>query len=213
MNQGNRPPVGEERGDDNRDSRDDKQRDRNRQTPAVTTNPAVQTSPPGVTAPTYAGTPPAVTVPGTAVDIPIDNTNVKASPPVAEALQKQIQNVAMNAIDAYKGTAGEVNADHPPAIVDDMAKLNTGDYVQYERFSAFIVRDRNGQLNILDNGHLVPFDPNNPPLVEKYGNFQGYFHPTGLDVGNTTPESPPPPTTVSAAQQPGGPPPVGPPQV
>ncbi|MEV6323841.1 hypothetical protein AB0M45_21995 [Nocardia sp. NPDC051787] len=210
-NQNNRPPT-DDRGDE-KDPRDEREHEQNRNAPANTANPAVQTSPPGVTAPTYAGTPPTITTPGAAVDVQIGESTVKAPQgPVAEALQKQVQNFAFDAKAAYAGTAGELTADHPPAIVDDLTKLQTGDYVEWERFSALIVKDENGQLNILDNGRLVPFDPNNPPLVEKYGNFRGYFHPTGLDSAAGVGSAAPPPATVSTAQ-PGGLPPVPPPQI
>ncbi|WP_174372015.1 hypothetical protein [Nocardia pneumoniae] len=213
QNQNNRPPT-DDRGDE-KDPRDEREHEQNRNAPANTANPAVQTSPPGVTAPTYAGTPPTITTPGAAVDVQIGESTVKAPQgPVAEALQKQAQNFAFDAKAAYAGTAGELTADHPPAIVDDLTKLQTGDYVEWERFSALIVKDQNGQLNILDHGRLVPFDPNNPPLVEKYGNFRGYFHPTGLDgaAGADRGSAAPPPATVSTAQ-PGGLPPVSPPQI
>ncbi|MGQ4617282.1 hypothetical protein [Nocardia sp. R7R-8] len=216
--QGNpsRQPSSDDRGyDDDRDSRHerDRARERERATQASTTQQTAQASPAGVTAPTYAGTPPPVTTPGTTVDVPIDNTNVKASPPVAEALQKQVQNVALDAVSAYKGTAGELTADHPPAVVNGPGELKTGDILQWERHSALIVRDQeHNRLFVLDGGHLVPLDPNNPPLKEKYGNFAGYLHPTGLDTGNAglgTAAAPPP--TTSQAQQPTAPPPVGPP--
>ncbi|MGY2093300.1 hypothetical protein [Nocardia gipuzkoensis] len=213
-NQVNRP-ARDDSGHDERDSREDPPREdeQNRIAPAATTDPGVQTPPPGVTAPTYAGAPPPVTTPGAMVDVPIDNTTVKASQPVAEALQKQVQNVAMDAISAYRGTAGEVTADHPPAVVNGPGELKTGDILQWERHSALIVKDKNG-LFVLDNGHLVPLDPNNPPLKEKYGNFTGYIHPSGLDGaagGDPASAAPPPPTGSTA--QPAGPPPVSPPQV
>jgi hypothetical protein len=213
-NQGNRP-ARDDSGHDDRDSREAPPREdeQNSTAPAATTDPGVQTPPPGVTAPTYAGTPPPVTTPGAMVDVPIDNTTVKAPQPVAEALQKQVQNVAMDAISAYRGTAGELTADHPPAVINGPGELKTGDILQWERHSALIVKDQNG-LFVLDNGHLVPLDPNNPPLKEKYGNFTGYIHPSGLDGaagGDPASAAPPPPTGSTA--QPAGPPPVSPPQV
>ncbi|MGY2093523.1 hypothetical protein [Nocardia gipuzkoensis] len=211
-NQMNRPPT-DHSGYDDLDSREARQRerDRNRQATATTTNPGAQTTPPGVTAPTYAGSPPPITTPGTMVDVLIDNTKVQASPPVAEALQNQIRNVALDAKTAYEGTMGELTANNPPASVEDLANLKTGDIVQWEKHSALIVRDQNG-LHVLDNGHLVSLDPNNPPLKEKYGNFTGYLHPTGLDgaAGADPGTTAPPPPTVSTAQ-PSGPPPVEPP--
>ncbi|WP_280305235.1 hypothetical protein, partial [Nocardia abscessus] len=156
--------------------------------------------------------PPAVTTPGGMVDYKIGNSTVQVSQPVAEALQRQTQNTATNAVAAYDGTAGASTADHPWATVNDVAQLKTGDVVQWEKHSALIVKNENG-LNILDNGQLIPLDPNNPPLTEKYGSFTGYAHPTGLDVGSNTADPgalAPPPPTVSTAQ-PCGPPPVGPP--
>jgi hypothetical protein len=168
-----------------------------------------------VTAPTYAGAPPAVTTPGMTPGVRIGDTMVNASPPVAEALQKQTQNTALDAVSAYKGTAGEITAEHPPAVVNGPGELKTGDILQWEKFSALVVRNPNGMdgLFVLDGGQLIPLDPNNPPLTEKYGNFTGYIHPTGLDTGSNTADpgaTAPPPPTLSTAQ-PSGPPPVGPP--
>ncbi|WP_280301121.1 hypothetical protein, partial [Nocardia abscessus] len=102
-NQGNRV-SGDDRADQDRHSRDDRQRDRDRSriAPAVTaTSPGTQQAPPGVTAPMYAGTPPAVTTPGGMVDYKIGNSTVQVSQPVAEALQRQTQNTATNAVAAY----------------------------------------------------------------------------------------------------------------
>ncbi|MBF6226162.1 hypothetical protein IU470_13775 [Nocardia abscessus] len=219
MNQGNRQPDDDrlERAyaerDREREREKREERERNRNAQATTATQAVQqTSPPGVTAPTYAGAPPAVTTPGGMVDYKIGNSTVQVPPPVAEALQRQTQNTATNAVAAYEGTAGASTADHPWATVNDVAQLKTGDVVQWEKHSALIVKNENG-LNILDNGQLIPLDPNNPPLTEKYGSFTGYAHPTGLDVGSNTADptaTAPPPPTVSATQ-PAGPPPVGPP--
>ncbi|MGY1947130.1 hypothetical protein [Nocardia asiatica] len=218
MNQGRQPDedrleraYAEREREREREKREERERNRNAQT--TTAQQAVQqTSPPGVTAPTYAGAPPAVTTPGGMVDYKIGNSTVQVSQPVAEALHRQTQNTATNAVAAYEGTAGASTADHPWATVNDVAQLKTGDVVQWEKHSALIVKNENG-LNILDNGQLIPLDPNNPPLTEKYGSFTGYAHPTGLDVGSNTLDPSamaPPPPTVSAAV-PAGPPPVGPP--
>ncbi|WP_406274344.1 hypothetical protein OH799_00980 [Nocardia sp. NBC_00881] len=216
-NQGGRQP-GDDRGHDDRDSREARQLERNRTAPAPTADPDTQAPTPPVTAPAYAGGPPPITAPDAMVDVTIGDTKVEASQPVADALRNQIQNVALDAKSAYEGTAGEnIPGQHPWATVDDVARLKTGDTVEWDNNGAkhygLIVRKQNGLL-ILDNGQLIPFDPNSPPLIEKYGNFTGYFHPTGLDVaGNADPGSAAPaPATVSAAQ-PAGPPPVGPPQV
>jgi hypothetical protein len=219
MNQGNRQPdddraYAERDRERERERREERERNRNAQT--ATANQAVQQgAPPGVTAPTYAGSPPPITAPGTTPAVQIGNTTVQASPPVAEALQKQTQNVALDAISAYKGTAGEITAEHPPAVVNGPGDLKTGDILQWEKFSALVVRNPNGMdgLFVLDGGQLIPLDPNNPPLTEKYGNFTGFVHPTGLDVGSNTADpgaTAPPPPKLSTAQ-PSGPPPVGPP--
>ncbi|MEU1548818.1 hypothetical protein [Nocardia sp. NPDC005745] len=220
MNQGNRQPDDDRAYDrtaerERREERE-RERERNRNAQPATANQAVQqTAPPGVTAPTYAGAPPAVTTPGMTPGVRIGDTMVNASPPVAEALQKQTQNVALDAVSAYKGTAGEITAEHPPAVVNGPGELKTGDILQWEKFSALVVRNPNGMdgLFVLDGGQLIPLDPNNPPLTEKYGNFTGYIHPTGLDTGSNTADpgaTAPPPPTLSTAQ-PSGPPPVGPP--
>ncbi|MEU2030958.1 hypothetical protein [Nocardia amamiensis] len=214
-NPGNRIP-GDDRVHDDKDSRDErKERDKNRTAPAATANATAPTAPPGVTAPTYAGTPPPVTTPGAMVDLQIGDKTAKLPQLVAEPFQKQTQNVALDAISALRGTAGELSADHPPAVINsrDPQAFNTGDILQWERHSALIYKENN-QLFVLDNGQLIPFDPNKPPLEEKYGVFTGYIHPTGLDgaAGGDPGVASPPPPPVSAGQQPAGPPPVPPQQ-
>lgn len=197
--------------DQDRRTRDDRIRDRQAAVTAATNSPGAPTTPPGVTPPAYAGTPPPVTTPGRMVDYPIGRSTVHVPQPVAEALQRQTQNAAVTAKEAYAGTAGDSTADHPWATVNDVANLRTGDVVQWENYSALIVKNENG-LNIFDNGQLIPLDPNDPPLTEKYGSFTGYLHPTGLDAGSGTaePEAPAQPT-VSVAQL-SGPLPFGPPR-
>ncbi|WP_067480283.1 hypothetical protein [Nocardia amamiensis] len=204
-NQQNRP-LPDNRGYADRDSRETRQRERNRTTPTGTTNPTVQAPPPGVAAPAYPGTPPP--------DFQIDGKTVTVSQPVWDALHKQVQNVALTAEDAYGGTAGELTATNPPATPAGPGELRTGDILKWEKHSALIVKDQN-VLYVVDNGHLVPLDPNDPPLRAKYGNFTGYIHPTGLDgVASGSPGSPEPRTaTTSTAGQPAGPPPVSPPQI
>ncbi|MFI5534879.1 hypothetical protein ACIA5H_00665 [Nocardia sp. NPDC051900] len=217
MNPQNRQP-GDDRAYDRAEERDrqeerDRRRERERNAQTATANQAVQQgTPPGVTAATYAGTPPPITAPGTTPEVQIGDTKVQASPPVAEALRKQTQNTALDAISAYQGTAGEITAEHPPAVVNGPGELKTGDILQWERHSALIVRNEHG-LFVLDDGRLVPLEPNNPPLVEKYGNFAGFIHPTGLDVGSNTadPGATALPQPKVSSAPPAGPPPVGPP--
>ncbi|WP_280477840.1 hypothetical protein [Nocardia asiatica] len=216
-NQGNRVP-GDDRAHEDRDAREERQRDRDRDraaSVAPATNPGAQPAPPGATAPTYTGSPPPVNAPSGMVDYQIGNSTVQVSPPVAEALQRQTQNTAIDAVAAYAGTAGEPTANQPWATVNDVAQLATGDIVQWEKHSALIVKNENG-LNILDNGQLILLEPNNPPLTEKYGSFTGYFHPTGLNVNPDTADAgtaaAPPPPRVSVVQ-PGGPPSVSLPHV
>ncbi|MFI7669641.1 hypothetical protein [Nocardia sp. NPDC049526] len=213
----NRVP-GDDRGYEDRESREDRQRERerNRAAQTATTNPAAQTAPPGVVAPAYVGSPPPVTTPGAMVDVQIGENTVKASQPVAEALQKQVQNTAIDAMSAYRGTAGELSADHPPAVINsrDPQAFNTGDIIQWERHNALIVKESN-QLFVLDNGQLIPFDPGKPPLEEKYGLCTGYVHPTGLDsaAGGDPVLAAAAPPNVAAPKSPAGPPPVEPPQI
>ncbi|WP_280273149.1 hypothetical protein [Nocardia wallacei] len=197
----------DDKGDRDRDARDDRRRDRQAAASVATTGAGAPTPPPGVTPPAYAGTPPPVTIPGRMVDFPIGNSTVQVPQPVAEALHRQTQNAGTDAVAAYAGTAGEPTGDHPWATVNDVAHLQSGDVVQWERHSALIVKNENG-LNILDNGQLVPLDPNKPPMIEKYGNFTGYSHPTGLDVRSDTGASgatASPPPVVSMAHLSGPP--------
>ncbi|WP_327100862.1 hypothetical protein OIE68_19935 [Nocardia vinacea] len=208
--------VGDERGREERDAREERERARERNRAAQAANAAsgAQAAPPGVAAPTYAGTPPPITTPGAMVDYKFpDGSTVQVSSTIADALQKQQQNTALDAVAAYSGTPGESTPNHPWATVNDVAQLKTGDVVQWEKHSALIINNENG-LHILDRGQLIPLDLNSPPLTEKYGNFSGYFHPTGNDVGSdadrgTAAAGPP---TVSTPQQ-AGPPPVAPPEI
>ncbi|MET9031183.1 hypothetical protein ABZW96_37210 [Nocardia sp. NPDC004168] len=186
MNQGNHSPSDDryDRARPEQYRRGEQERERNRSTQENTTNQAMQqAAPASTTAPKYTGAPPPVNTPGGVVDYKVGNSTLQVSQPVAEALQRQTQNTATDAASAYAGTAGESTSDHPWAIVNDVAQLKTGDIVQWEKHSALIVKNETG-LNILDNGQLIPLNPNLPPLTAKYGNFTGYAHPTGLDVGS-----------------------------
>ncbi|MGK8522567.1 hypothetical protein ACRS6B_13855 [Nocardia asteroides] len=216
----NRPLIDDRAHDDR--ARDDRgsRNGSNGSAPAANTSPAVLASHPASTMPTYVGAPPPVSAPGAMVDYRLpDNSTVKVSTAVAQALQQQQQNIAMDAKAAYMGTAGENTPDNPWATVNDIAQLQTGDTVEWdkngEKRYGLIVKNGNGMF-VMDGGQLIPLDPNNPPLSEKYGTFMGYFHPTGLDAaanGVSTSATQQPVVTGAAAGKPADSQPVAPPQL
>ncbi|MGW5388239.1 hypothetical protein [Nocardia sp. NPDC003963] len=206
-NQMNRPPS-DNRDSSERDTRESqRQNDRSRAVPSPPSSPPVQAPPSGGSAPVENGTLPPVTTPG---------STAAQAPAITEALHRLKQNTNMDAAAAYRGTAGEDTTNAPWATVDEVARLQTGDVVEWdkngEKRYGLIIKNQDG-LFVMDQGQLVPLDPNNPALTQKYGEFTGrYLHPTGLD--QTGPGTvAPPPAVVGASAQPAVPPPVSPPQV
>ncbi|MFE7798576.1 hypothetical protein [Nocardia sp. NPDC057440] len=200
--------------------KDEKRRNAQPGGPTAAT-PAVQTTPPGVTAPANAGTPPPVVAPGAPVDFPLpDQSTVHVPPSVAEVLQKQIQNPSLDAAGAYAGTAGENKGDWTP-VDPNSPDMKSGDVASWttkdgQQHYAMVVKNENGWF-ILDGSTLVslanPGDPHSMPLTEKYGDFSGFFHPSGLDANTLPdPESAKPPPPVVSQTLPSGPPPVQPPK-
>lgn len=197
--------------------KDEKRRNAQAGGPATAT-PAVQTTPPGVTAPANVGTPPPVAAPGASVDFPLpDKSTVQVPSSVAEALQKQIQNPAIDAAVAYAGTPGENKGNWTP-VDPNSGNMTSGDTVLYvspdgQQHYAMVVKNQNGYF-ILDGGNLVPLpDLNSPPLTDKYGESRGFWHPSGLDAAAVPdPASAEPPPPVVSQTLPSGPPPVTPPK-
>jgi hypothetical protein len=176
-----------------------------------------QATPAGVTAPAGTGTPPPISTPGATVDFPLpDKSTVQVSSTIAEALQNQTTNPAIDAKAAYDGTAGASTSDHPWAAVNDANQMKSGDVLEWDhngsKHYAMVVENANGKF-VLDGNALVPFDPNaEPPLTEKYGNLTGRFHPTGLDGAGPDPASAAPPPAAVSQTLPTTPPPVTPPK-
>ncbi|MBF6175648.1 hypothetical protein [Nocardia blacklockiae] len=153
---------------------------------------AAQATPAGVTAPNGAGNPPPVSAPGTKVDFPIrDGVTQSVPSTVAEALNRQLHGGAADANAAYQGTPGESSGDHRWTTVNDLTKLQTGDVVQWSNHNALIVVE-NGSLSYIDNGQLIPLDPQHPQN-DAYGAFQGFRHPSGIGDGAGQDAAAPPP--------------------
>ncbi|WP_329411992.1 hypothetical protein OG563_06140 [Nocardia vinacea] len=153
---------------------------------AAATNPAAVTDS-GVVSAT-ASTPPQLSTSGSAmVDMKLpDGSTQKVSSAVAQAVNKELNNPnGSDARSAYAGTSGAASPSGPWNAVDS-SHLRTGDVVQWENRSGLVVVDSAG-LQVIVNGQLVPLDPNNPPggVNGGYGNFQGFFHPSGVDVQAT----------------------------
>ncbi|BCK53293.1 hypothetical protein [Nocardia wallacei] len=171
------------------------------QQPGATDPNAAGAQPAAVTAPTGNGNPPPVNSPGTMVDFPIrDGVTQQVPTTVADALNRQLHGGAADAEAAYAGTPGESTGDHRWTIVNDLNKLQTGDIVQWSNHSALIVVD-NGTLSYVDNGQLIPLDPQNPQN-SSYGAFQGFRHPSGIAGPGDTADPEPNPTAITAAATP-----------
>jgi hypothetical protein len=151
--------------------------------PAVASN-----TPTNVVQADASATPPPVGAGGRSmVDMKLpDGTTQKVSSAVAQAVNKELNNPnGSDARSAYTGTPGQPSAGSP-WVSADSAHLQTGDVVQWANRSAIVVVEPSG-LEVIVNGHLVPLDPNNPPDggTGGYGEFQGFFHPSGSDLDNS----------------------------
>lgn len=139
-----------------------------------------------------------------------DGSTQRVSSVIAEAMNKELNNPnGSDARAAYQGTAGEATAGSPWNSVESTA-VATGDIAQWENRSALVVVTDAG-LQAIVNGELVPLDPHNPPDGGQggYGEFRGFFHPSGADISGTNEMpaagAPPEPPAVSTAQPPAAP--------
>lgn len=182
-------------------------------TPAPTPGPAPGTEP-GVTAPSPESTPPAITQ-KSMVDMKLPNgTSQRVSSVVAEAVNRELNNPnGSDARAAYQGTAGEATAGSPWMSVESSA-VKTGDIAQWDNRSGLVIVTDSG-LQTIVNGQMVPLDPHNPPDGGQggYGNFRGFFHPSGADVTDASQMATvgaPPPVSTGQPSVPPTPPAVTP---
>jgi hypothetical protein len=222
---GNGPDQQRQREEEARDERRRRRREQEQQAAAqaqaqAQVQPAVATNAPtNVVQADASATPPPVGAGGRSmVDMKLpDGTTQKVSSAVSQAVQKELNNPnGSDARSAYAGTTGQPTAGSPWVSVDS-AHLQTGDVVQWANRSAIVVVEPSG-LEVIVNGQLVPLDPNNPPDggTGGYGEFQGFFHPSGADLDNSAPQpeqasTPSTPRVTTAPAAPTAPPAVPPP--
>ncbi len=127
-----------------------------------------------------------------------------------------------DARSAYAGTTGQPSAAHPWLSVapgnnqdPNSPHLQTGDVAVWANRSAIVVVEPSG-LHAIINGMAVPLDPHNPPNGGNgdYGEFQGFFHPSGIDLDDSAQQQPAVPTApgvTAAPTTPTAPPAVPPP--
>lgn len=180
--------------------------------PPGTTAPPVQTDAPPA--------PPAPDTPKSMVDMKLpDGSSQRVSSVVSEAINRELNNPnGSDARAAYQGTPGEATAGSPWVSVESSA-VATGDIAQWENRSALVVLTDSG-LQAIVNGQMVPLDPHNPPDGGQggYGEFRGFFHPSGADISGTnetavgaTPPEPPAIATAAPPAAAAAPPAVPPP--
>lgn len=181
------------------------------QQPAATAPPAQTDAPPAPTGPE---------TPKSMVDMKLpDGTSQRVSSVVSEAINRELNNPnGSDARAAYQGTPGEASAGSPWVSVESSA-VGTGDIAQWENRSGLVVVTDSG-LQTIVNGQLVPLDPHNPPDGGQggYGEFRGFFHPTGADISDpnaaavgATPPEPPAVNPTAPPQAAAAPPAVTPP--
>ncbi|WP_040834073.1 hypothetical protein [Nocardia brevicatena] len=178
---------------------------------------------PGVTAPSPESTPPPLTQ-KSMVDMKLPNgTSQRVSSVVAEAVNRELNNPnGSDARAAYQGTAGESSSASPWVAVEnssvapgESSPVKTGDIALWDNRSALVIMTDSGMQTII-NGQMVPLDPNNPPDGGQggYGNFRGFFHPTGADITDVNQMATvgaPPPVSTAQPSAPATPPAVTPP--
>ncbi|WP_327146940.1 hypothetical protein [Nocardia sp. NBC_01327] len=129
-----------------------------------------------------------------------DGSTQPVAPVVAAAVLREFNNHSgSDAQAAYTGAAADSASGNPwnsGWTKIDSAQLRTGDVAQWDNRMALVITE-NGKLYIIVNGEQVELkDPQNPPDGGHgtYGEFRGYFHLTGTDVGvAASPVTNPPP--------------------
>ncbi|MBF6349528.1 hypothetical protein IU448_10910 [Nocardia flavorosea] len=167
----------EGRGGENGERRRDGERERS--APAPAPEQAVSAPP--------AEPPPPADENGMAVRVTLpDGSSQQVPPAVAQAVNRELGNSeGSDARAAYAGTAGEPTAGHPWTAVD-AGSVQTGDVAQWaNRAGLLVVTD--GEVRLIVDGVPLPFDPHDPPGggIASYGEFQGYVHPSGVDLAGS----------------------------
>ncbi|KAA8881907.1 hypothetical protein F3087_40285 [Nocardia colli] len=172
--------------------------------------PAPTTTPPTPPASVDPPLPPPVSAPPTVVDMRLGGVQQQVSSVVAQAVNKEMSNPnGSDAVAAYAGTAGEQSSWAPVSE----SQVHTGDVAKWQYHTGVVVMI-NGKLHMIVNGAVVELDPHNPPDGRHgaYGDFAGFFHPSGVDAppkisaqvgppGSIRPPDAPAPPPVVAAQR------------
>ncbi|MFI6368336.1 hypothetical protein ACIBG0_37045 [Nocardia sp. NPDC050630] len=205
---GNNGQDQKQREEERREERSWQRREEAQQAAAQAQSAVASNQPTNVVQADASATPPSVGAGGRSmVDMKLpDGTTQKVSSAVAQAVNKELNNPnGSDARSAYSGTTGQPSAGSPWVSVDS-SHLETGDVVQWANRSAIVVVDPSG-LEVIINGQRVPLDPNNPPDGGNgaYGDFQGFFHPTGADLDTAAQQQQPGPPSAPGGTAPAPP--------
>jgi hypothetical protein len=119
-----------------------------------------------------------------------DGQTQKVSVTVAKALDAAFGNQKdTDAQAAYAGTSAKWTDKKQIGTRVDPYQLMTGDIATWENATA-IVRvmgsGTDGTLDVIVDGQLKPFAPDMSGAAGEFGEFTGFQHPNGIEVGNAT---------------------------
>jgi hypothetical protein len=148
--------------------------------------------PSGSAAPAQSGPGPRKTEPdGSLVYTFPDGRTQKVSAVVAQALDAAFGNAAAtDARAAYAKTTVQWSSQKNPGERVDPYRLITGDIARWDNREALIVAfgpDAGNTLEVVVDGHLQPFSSEMTDNQGIFGDFDGFFHPRGIDVAQDQP--------------------------
>lgn len=116
-----------------------------------------------------------------------DGRTQKVSPTVAKVLDEAFANIkATDAQEAYADTEAKWTDPKEIGIRVDPFQLMTGDVAAWDDRTAVLVvfgAGEEGTLEAIVNGELQPFAPQMSDSAGEFGQFTGFRHPPGIELG------------------------------
>ncbi|MFI5715840.1 hypothetical protein [Nocardia sp. NPDC051750] len=142
----------------------------------------------GATSSQAGGTPPRTPgADGSVVYTFPDGRTQKVSPMVAKVLDKAFANIkSTDAQEAYADTEAKWTDRKEIGTRVDPYQLMTGDVATWDDRTAVLVvfgSAEEGTLEVVVNGELQPFTPEMSDSTGEFGQFTGFLHPPGIEVG------------------------------
>lgn len=118
-----------------------------------------------------------------------DGRTQKVSPTVAKVLDKAFANIkGTDAQEAYAETEAKWTDRKEIGTRVDPFQLMTGDVATWDDRTAVLVvfgSAEEGTLEVIVNGEIEPFAPEMSDSTGEFGQFTGFVHPPGIEVGGS----------------------------